>query len=312
MKKTNKSFWCLALSGVMLLSGCEKKANSDLSEISVSSVPETTSITAFPALSCGVRIEKAPDKIVSLSPAVTEIICEMGFKDKLVGISNYCDYPNGLNAEKVGSTENPDIDAMLKLKPDIVFTLSELSEREAYTLKQADITVLTAEPPKNMEGFSALYREIAAAFYGRETTESEKETEKAVQIGSDARLALENAAKNVKLDSFIYVTEKLTIAGTDTFESAVLCLSGTNICDEKGYVSADKLKSAPKYIVADNTLSEDDLAKDETLNGFINGGAEVRFVNAAAFERPTARTADVFKELSNNTETVSSNEQSSY
>lgn len=59
MKKTIKSFLCLALSGVFLLSGCEKKVNSDLSVISVSNVPETTSVTAFPALSCGVRIEKS-------------------------------------------------------------------------------------------------------------------------------------------------------------------------------------------------------------------------------------------------------------
>ena len=310
MKKTIKSFLCLALSGVFLLSGCEKKVNSDLSVISVSNVPETTSVTAFPALSCGVRIEKAPDKIVSLSPAVTEIICELGFKDKLVGISDYCDFPSGLNAVKVGSTENPNIDAIVKLKPDIVFTLSELSEREAYTLGQSSITVLTAEPPKNMEGYSALYREISTMFYGRESVEGEKGTEKSVQIGSDARLALENAATNVKLDSFVYVTEKFTIAGTDTFESAVLSLSGTNICGEKGYVSADKLKSAPKFIIADNTLSNDELAKDETLNEFINGGAEVRFVNAAAFERPTARTADVFKELSSNNATVSDNKSS--
>lgn len=310
MKKTIKSFLCLALSGVFLLSGCEKKVNSDLSVISVSNVPETTSVTAFPALSCGVRIEKAPDKIISLSPAVTEIICELGFKDKLVGISDYCDFPSGLNAEKVGSTENPNIDAIVKLKPDIVFTLSELSEREAYTLGQSSITVLTAEPPKNMEGYSTLYREISTMFYGRESVEGEKGTEKSVQIGSDARLALENAATNVKLDSFVYVTEKFTIAGTDTFESAVLSLSGTNICGEKGYVSADKLKSAPKFIIADNTLSNDELAKDETLNEFINGGAEVRFVNAAAFERPTSRTADVFKELSSNNATVSDNKSS--
>lgn len=281
---------------VAMLSGCSNTDESQPNEISVASAESAVS-SPFPAKSCGVTLEKAPEKIVSLSPAVTEVICELGFKEKLVGISDYCDYPEGLSAQKVGSTENPNIDEIIKLKPDAVFTLSELSEREAYTLSQANIAVLTAEPPKNMEGYSALYKEIAAAFYGKEKLSGEKETEKAVQAGADARSALEKAAGSVRLESFVYVTEKLTIAGSDTFENAVFSLSGKNVCKEQGYVSADKAETAPKYIIADNSLTLDALYSSETLNGFMQGGAEVRFVDAIVFERPTARTLSVFKEL---------------
>lgn len=293
MKTFLKKILCVILC-VTMLSGCSKEDVPD--EISVAS-GESAPSSSFPAKSCGVTLQKAPEKLVSLSPAVTEIICELGFKDKLVGISDYCDYPGGLAAKKVGSTENPNIDEIIDLKPDAVFTLSALSERETYMLGQANIAVLTAEPPKNMEGYSALYKEIAAAFYGKEKLSGEKETERAVQTGADARSAIEKAAGSVKLESFVYVTEKLTVAGTDTFESAVLSLSGENVCKESGYVSADKAASAPKYIIADDSLSQTDISANDTLNGFIQGGAEVRFVNASAFERPTARTQNVFKEL---------------
>lgn len=293
MKNFLKKTLCILLCGTML-SGCSKKNTPD--EISVESGESVVS-SPFPTKSCGVTLQKAPEKIVSLSPAVTEIICELGFKDKLVGISDYCDYPQGLTAKKVGSTENPNIDEIVDLKPDAVFTLSALSEREAYTLNQADIAVLAAEPPKNMEGYSALYKEIAAAFYGKEKISGEKETEKAVETGASARLAIEKAAESVKLESFVYVTEKLTIAGDNTFENAVLSLSGENVCKDRGYVSADKAASAPKYIIADDSLSQTDLSASDTLNGFIQSGAEIRFVNASAFERPTARTLNVFKEL---------------
>lgn len=294
MKKFLKNFLCVLLCGAML-SGCSKEDTPD--EISVTS-GESAPLSPFPAKSCGVTLQKAPEKIVSLSPAVTEIICELGYKDKLIAISDYCDYPEGLTAKKVGSTENPNLDEIIKLKPDAVFTLSALSEREAYTLNQAGIAVLSAEPPKSMEGYSVLYKEIAAAFYGKEKLSGEKETERAVQTGADARSAIEKAAGSVKLESFVYVTEKLTVAGTDTFESAVLSLSGENVCKESGYVLADKAASAPKYIIADDSLSQTDISANDTLNGFIQGGAEVRFVNASAFERPTARTQNVFKELS--------------
>lgn len=300
MKNIAKRSLLAALCGVLLISGlagCSKNDEPAPSEISVSSGDDISSDAPFPATACGVRLEKAPEKIVSLSPAATEIICEIGFKDKLVGISDYCDFPGGLSAERVGSTENPNIDAIVKLQPDAVFTLSALSERDIYTLNKANIAVLTAEPPKNMEGYSALYREIAAAFYGKETEDSEKDTRKAVQIGSDARSALEKAAKSVQLDSFVYVTGKLTAAGADTFESAVLGLSGTNVCGENGYIALENIESSPKYIIADNSLTEDDLNADETLSGFIDNGAEIRFVNASLFERPSARTAKIFEQL---------------
>ena len=276
--------------------GCSKSSSTP-DEISVASGAESVAEQPFPVVSCGVRLEKTPEKIVSLSPAATEIICELGFKDKLVGISDYCDYPEGLKADKVGSTENPDTDAIVKLKPDAVFTLSALSERETYALNQANIAVLTAQPPHNLEEYSALYKEIAAAFYGKETDGSEKDVQKAVKIGSEARSALEKAAQSVKLESFVYVTEKLTAAGKDTFESAVLSLSGKNVCEGTDYAALDTIKSAPKFIIAANSLSEDKLKENETLAAFIEKGAQIEFINAAAFERPTARTAEVFNEL---------------
>lgn len=297
MKKFLKTFLNVILCGA-LLSGCSRDNNSSAPDrIDVSDTESVKSNAPFPASSCGVRLERAVERAVSLSPAATEIICELGFENRLVGVSDYCDYPEGLSVSKVGSTENPDIEAIVKLAPDAVFTLSELSERERYTLNQANIAVLTAQPPKNMEGYSALYKELAAAFYGRELTGSEKEAERAVEIGSAARSVLEKAADAVELGSFVYVTEKLTVAGADTFENAVLSLSGENMCGASGYASADNITGAPAYIIADNSLSFDDLSEEETLGGYIENGAQVRFVNASVFERPTARTAGVFGEI---------------
>lgn len=298
MNNVLKKCLCAVLCGaVMMCTGCGKSGGSQPTEISVDGSGEDAS-AAFPAESCGVTLAKAPEKAVSLSPAVTEIICELGLKSALVGISDYCDFPENLSAQKAGSTENPDIERILTLKPDAVFTLSPLSERETYTLEQAGIAVLTAEPPKDMEGYSVLYREIAAAFYGKETTGDEKETTKAVKAGADARSEVEKAAKSVSLGSFVYVTEKLAIAGTDTFESAVFGLCGTNSCNEKGYVSPETMgEAAPEYIIADNTLTESDLSADPTLNALIVGGAKVRFVDSARLERPSARLAELFGQL---------------
>lgn len=303
-KKFNKflkiSFIAI-ISGTLLLTGCDREGDesSTPSEIVVSggdiSDPERL---PFPVNTCGVRLEKAVERAVSLSPAATEIICELGFQSTLVGVSGYCDYPENLSVQKVGSTENPDINVIIQLRPDAVFTLSALSEREAYTLEQAGIAVLTATVPTNMEGYSVLYREIASAFYGKELTDSQKEVSKALQAGKDARTALEKAAQTVGPYTFVYVTEKLTIAGTDTFESAVLGLSGENKYTGGGYLTAEELDcETPTFLIADNSLSEDDIYDNEQLSNLLNNGAELRFVNSRCFERPTARTAEVFASL---------------
>lgn len=299
MKKLFTHFGIISVCAFVLLSGCQKAPEPFPEEISVEGVSGIRN--AFPAESCGVKLEKSVEKAVSLSPAVTEIICELGFKERLVGISDYCDFPENLPQPKVGSTENPNIEEIIKLKPDAVFTLSSLSEREAYSLTQAGIAVLTAVPPVNLEGYSDLYKEIASAFYGKELAEGEKEEQKSVKIAADARAELENAAKSVSTESFIYVTEKLTVAGSETFENAVLSLSGVNACKSSGYAStdsADLTESAPKYIIADNSLTASDLSADAVIGGLISGGAEVKFIDGSLFERPCARTAELFGQLS--------------
>ncbi len=298
MKRFSVIFSCAicAICACSLLSGCDKTKTP--SEIIGSDSLSDSAKSAFPADCCNVTLEKAVEKVVSLSPAATEIVCELGFQSALVGISDYCDFPETLSAQKVGSTENPDIDAITALKPDAVFTLSPLSERETFALEHSGIAVLEMLPPTNIEEYTALYREIARAFYGKELSEGEKETEKCTEIAKSAEDALKTAAEGASLGKFVYVTEKLTIAGADTFESAVLSLSGENIASQDGYLSASDIEGTPECIVADDTLSRSDITSDSTLGGFVNSGAEIYFVSSRCFERPSARTAEIFTQLS--------------
>ena len=76
-----KKIVCTALLGVFLLSGCEAERQIP-SEISVTESTEFEESLPFPAVVCGVTLEKAVEKAVSLSPAVTEIICEIGFQSR--------------------------------------------------------------------------------------------------------------------------------------------------------------------------------------------------------------------------------------
>lgn len=300
MKKSLKKLWAALLCFVIMLTGCDKDESLPSEIIGADSEPEQAAF--FPIETCGVVLEKAVERAVSLSPAVTEIICELGFGDALVGISGYCDYPADLPVVRVGSPENPDIDAITGLKPDAVFTLTPLSERETYILGQSGIVVLTARVPLSVEEYALMYDEIAAAFFGKEPAEGETDMRRSAKIGSDTQAALKKAADGLELGKFVYITGKLTVAGWDTFESSVLGLAGENVCKRVGYVTLqdyweELTELTPDFMIADSSLSEEEIRSSATLKKLLDNGTELRFVSSRCFERPTARTAEIFAEL---------------
>lgn len=273
-----------------VFTSCGGKDASLPSEIVIENgVTSEAEVPVFPVtLPDGTVIESAPESAASLSPAATEILAELGYFDRLCAVSRYCDYPEGLNLPQTGSSENPDIEKLTELAPEVVFTLSALAEREVYALNQAGITVVDLSAPRSVEDFGGLYGTVAAVFEGSEAGKTA--AEKAVS-------QLEAAA--VELGTFVYVTPKLTFAGADTFEGAVLSLCGENLCTGLGYTdAAEDCAEIPQYLIAADSLTEADISGSELFAGMISGGARLVFVPAERFERPSARLTEVYSELS--------------
>ncbi len=276
----------------IMLTGCfggEATESSKPTELVVSGTPSDTSEQEkplFPLEICGTEIKTEAKKAVSLSPAVTEIIAELGLTDRLCGVSDYCDYPENLDKETVGSAENPDMEKLLSLKADVIFTLSGLAERDIYALSEVGTAVVCLEAPTSVDGYKKLYADIAAAFMG---------ADKAAEKAEAALKALSDKADGAFSGSYIYVTPKLTAAGADTFESAVLSLSGGNLCKETGYTELLSLgEIKPDYVIAADSVSYDTICADEVLSVYVYNGSKVLYVSTAGFERPSARTGDIF------------------
>jgi iron complex transport system substrate-binding protein len=63
----------------------------------------------------------APRRIVSLIPATTEMLFEMGAGNRIVGVGNYDKYPPEVERlERVGGLLDPNVERLLALKPDLV------------------------------------------------------------------------------------------------------------------------------------------------------------------------------------------------
>jgi iron complex transport system substrate-binding protein len=79
-----------------------------------------------------VNFDKPPQRIVSLLPSLTETVCELGHCARLVGVDRYSTFPASLQAvPQVGGGLDPNIEAIVALKPDVVLmaTSSRAGER---------------------------------------------------------------------------------------------------------------------------------------------------------------------------------------
>lgn len=83
----------------------------------------------------------APIRIVSTAPSITELVCALGKCGSIVGVTTFCDRPKeALPIAKVGGPANPSVEAILRLKPDLVLVDEEgLGPKLALRLQKLGI-----------------------------------------------------------------------------------------------------------------------------------------------------------------------------
>ncbi len=92
-----------------------------------------------------VTLPASPQRIVSLLPSLTETVCELGQCHRLVGVDRYSNHPASVRAlPKTGGGVDPNIEAIVALKPDLV--LAATSSRGVERLEGFGIKVLALEP----------------------------------------------------------------------------------------------------------------------------------------------------------------------
>ena len=92
-----------------------------------------------------INFDKPPQRIVSLLPSLAETVCALGQCDRLVGVDRYSNDPDRVKKlPKVGGGLDPNIEAVVALKPDLVLlaTSSQAGER----LQALGLKVMALEP----------------------------------------------------------------------------------------------------------------------------------------------------------------------
>ena len=107
-----------------------------------------------------VAVPSHPTRVVSLSPAVTEIIYALGAEELLVGRTDFCVYPPEAEAiPSIGGISNLNIEKILSLNPDLVISGSMVGKKVTDQMDAMGTPmVCVIEKPR----FEALYDNITA------------------------------------------------------------------------------------------------------------------------------------------------------
>jgi iron complex transport system substrate-binding protein len=92
-----------------------------------------------------VTLAQPPQRIVTLMPALAEMVCELGACGRLVGVDDYANWPDQVRRlPHVGGLEDARIETILALKPDVV--LVPVSSRALGRLEALGLKVVALEP----------------------------------------------------------------------------------------------------------------------------------------------------------------------
>lgn len=112
-----------------------------------------------------VSFAEPPRRIVSLLPSLTETLCALEACDRLVGVDNYSNWPQSVQAlPRVGGLEDANVERIVALKPDVV--LLARSARVIERLEALGLKVVALEP-KSMKDVERVLGKVGQVL-GRE------------------------------------------------------------------------------------------------------------------------------------------------
>lgn len=197
----------------------------------------------------------AYERIVSLSPAITEILYALGAEQRLIGVSSFCDYPRAaLSKENVGGFINPNLEKIISLRPDLVI-LSPNSGTKQIHQTLAAIGVKTAV----VSFYTIDELRKAYAMIGAYTDSQENARRLTAELDEAVRETRDRAGNDAPRVLFVRSHAPLCVAGRGTYEDDLINTLGALNCIANSrtrypHYTVEALISIDPQIVIDATF----------------------------------------------------------
>ena len=160
------------------------------------------------------------DRIISLSPQITESIYLVGAGEKLVGVTDFCKRPTeARKKEKMGTPLRPDIEKIVSMRPDIVFGTREGNSPLVMSrLERLNIKIHYFNRPKTfadlMDNFLTLSKMVGKEERGRQIIKIAREALPKTESGKGQKVLWQVGA------------EPLIVASNNSFANDIILLAG--------------------------------------------------------------------------------------
>jgi iron complex transport system substrate-binding protein len=252
-----------------------------------------------------IQIPQNIHRVVSLAPSITETLYAIGVQDRLVGDSDYCDYPpEAKQKPHVGGTISPSIETIASLHPDVVLVNKGINRLDTVnSLASLGIPSYAMDPHSVAEILTSTQR--LADLMGA--------TPVGDKLATDLRRELAELHERVaplppRSVLFVVWPQPLISIGQDTFIADALRYSGAvSIVNEPQswpQISLEEVaKDQPEFLVfsgshlASASVNIDALAESPGWR-ILNAVRERRFANTSdAIERTSPRIVSAIAEL---------------
>ncbi len=127
-------------------------------------------VVLLPAAACAFTVQDQagrtlvlpapPRRVISLVPSVSEILFAVGAQERLVGVTDFCDYPaEARRKPHVGGMLAPSLETMVALRPDLVVATTAGNREETFAqLARLEIPVFLVNPTSVADVFDLVSR----------------------------------------------------------------------------------------------------------------------------------------------------------
>ena len=231
------------LLATLLYVGCHRNTNTDSNnQLTVEYTDDYGSTVEIPL---------HPQRIVSTSPAVTEIIYALGGSHLLVGRTDFCTYPpEAMQIASIGGISNLNIERIMSLNPDLVISGSMIPRKSTIQMEKMGVPTVCVIEQQHYEGLYDNISKIGRLIGCTQTADS-------LNAVLRDRLKQLDVQTTTKPRSVYYVVgfgaSGNFTAGGDSFINDIIRLAGgRNIAEDItgwSYSLENLMQQNPEYIV---------------------------------------------------------------
>ena len=264
------------------------------------------------ALWAGNTNSKSASRVISTSPSITETLFELGLKDRVIAVTDFCKYPQeACQLPSIGGMINPSMETVVSLTPDLIIHASG-NQRVANNARSLGIQTLQVDMGNLAEIFATI-KKLGSALNCQESAE------KLLLRLNEGIAFYQERLKNLPRKEVLLLlgdssdpSRDLYAAGPGTFLNELLNLSGGNniIRDSPArYPKLSKeyiIEKSPEIIIEAGPKSDlpqkeidlriKDWGRFPTIKAVKNG--QIHFIGADYILRPGPRLLKIIERFS--------------